>query len=235
MALAAAGRLPRCSADDLGRGRLGRPRVLALRFGGVARPARNERKKAMLRKAFCLPCFMASFGLAGCASSPAAPPLIPRQWLFGNAEQEAGQIGPDKAWLAYLAPVDGVLNLHLGHRGRRGEAFVRGSPGRRRGGAGRSGGRRPELFACGISVVGPSSLETLLASIPLYWDSPARKTRWRLRRWPRPSWRIAWAAAAKPSAAILPAAASPFRWAPGGCRRLPALSAAAPLRGSLIS
>ncbi len=32
----------------------------------------------------------------------------------------------------------------------------------------------PELFACGISVVGPSSLETLLASIPPCWESTRR-------------------------------------------------------------
>ena len=29
----------------------------------------------------------------------------------------------------------------------------------------------PEVFACGIDVFGPSNLETLLASIPPYWES----------------------------------------------------------------
>ena len=29
----------------------------------------------------------------------------------------------------------------------------------------------PELFACGVDVVGPSNLETLIASIPPYWTS----------------------------------------------------------------
>jgi dipeptidyl aminopeptidase/acylaminoacyl peptidase len=32
----------------------------------------------------------------------------------------------------------------------------------------------PEQFACGISVVGPSNLETLLASVPPYWQATRR-------------------------------------------------------------
>jgi dipeptidyl aminopeptidase/acylaminoacyl peptidase len=31
--------------------------------------------------------------------------------------------------------------------------------------------RNPEVYACGIDVVGPSNLETLLATIPPYWES----------------------------------------------------------------
>ena len=31
--------------------------------------------------------------------------------------------------------------------------------------------RYPERYACGIDVVGPSNLETLLASIPAYWEA----------------------------------------------------------------
>lgn len=49
-------------------------------------------------------------------SAESEVPLIPRRQLFGNAEKEGGQISPDKKWLAYLAPVDGVLNLHLASR-----------------------------------------------------------------------------------------------------------------------
>ncbi len=79
----------------------------------------------MLRRALCcLLCCIASSSLAGCASAPRAAlpagppaaPLIPRQWLFGNPEKQAGRISPDKQWLAYLAPVGGVLNLHLASR-----------------------------------------------------------------------------------------------------------------------
>ncbi len=29
----------------------------------------------------------------------------------------------------------------------------------------------PDLFACGVDIVGPSNLNTLLASVPLYWES----------------------------------------------------------------
>jgi dipeptidyl aminopeptidase/acylaminoacyl peptidase len=37
--------------------------------------------------------------------------LIPRDVLFGNPERAAPQISPDGKFLAYLAPVDGVLNV----------------------------------------------------------------------------------------------------------------------------
>lgn len=48
---------------------------------------------------------------------PAPPPpttdasLIPREILFGNPERVAPQISPDGKWIAFLAPVDGVLNV----------------------------------------------------------------------------------------------------------------------------
>lgn len=31
--------------------------------------------------------------------------------------------------------------------------------------------RNPELYACGVDIVGPSNLETLLATVPPYWES----------------------------------------------------------------
>ena len=40
-----------------------------------------------------------------------APPLIPRQVFLGNPDKASPQISPDRAWLGYLAPVDGVLNV----------------------------------------------------------------------------------------------------------------------------
>ena len=42
------------------------------------------------------------------------PSLIPRDVLFGNPERATPQISPDGAMLAYLAPVDGVLNVWVG-------------------------------------------------------------------------------------------------------------------------
>lgn len=42
------------------------------------------------------------------------PPLIPREVLFGNPERTFPQISPDGTQLAYLAPVDGVLNVWVG-------------------------------------------------------------------------------------------------------------------------
>lgn len=41
----------------------------------------------------------------------AAPPLIPRETLFGNPDKAALRISPDGRHLAFLAPVNGVLNV----------------------------------------------------------------------------------------------------------------------------
>ena len=46
--------------------------------------------------------------------SPALPPLIPRTVLFGNPEKADPQVSPDGSHLAYLAPLDGVLNVWVG-------------------------------------------------------------------------------------------------------------------------
>lgn len=48
---------------------------------------------------------------AACAQE--LPALIPRQVLFGNPERTHGRISPNGAWLGYVAPVDGVPNLHV--------------------------------------------------------------------------------------------------------------------------
>jgi len=47
------------------------------------------------------------------AAGPQDFPLIPRETLFGNPERAAPQISPDGAQLAYLAPLDGVLNVFV--------------------------------------------------------------------------------------------------------------------------
>jgi dipeptidyl aminopeptidase/acylaminoacyl peptidase len=44
--------------------------------------------------------------------------LIPREVLFGNPVKAAPQISPDGTQMAYLAPVDGVLNVLVGDVGR---------------------------------------------------------------------------------------------------------------------
>ena len=41
-------------------------------------------------------------------------PLIPRNVLFGNPDKLAARLSPDGARLAYLGPVDGVLNIWVG-------------------------------------------------------------------------------------------------------------------------
>ncbi len=45
------------------------------------------------------------------------PPLIPRSILFGNPEKAAPLLAPDGRQLAYLAPLDGVLNVWVGSPG----------------------------------------------------------------------------------------------------------------------
>jgi dipeptidyl aminopeptidase/acylaminoacyl peptidase len=42
------------------------------------------------------------------------PPLIPRDVIFGNPEKADPQLSPDGAQLAYLAPLEGVLNVWVG-------------------------------------------------------------------------------------------------------------------------
>jgi hypothetical protein len=42
------------------------------------------------------------------------PPLIPREILFGNPEKAQPRLSPDSNRLAYLAPVDGVMNVWVG-------------------------------------------------------------------------------------------------------------------------
>src|SRR6266540_3630041 len=43
--------------------------------------------------------------------------LIPREVLFGNPEKASPAISPDGRRVAWLAPVDGVLNVWVGHLG----------------------------------------------------------------------------------------------------------------------
>src|SRR5262245_47684970 len=43
-----------------------------------------------------------------------ATPLIPRRTFFGNPDKSSPQISPDGTKLAFLAAVDGVLNVYVG-------------------------------------------------------------------------------------------------------------------------
>ena len=48
------------------------------------------------------------------ASDTSATPLIPRARFFGNPEKARARLSSDGKRLAYLAPVDGVLNVWVG-------------------------------------------------------------------------------------------------------------------------
>ncbi len=43
----------------------------------------------------------------------ATPPLIPRKHLFSNPERTLPNISPDGRYLAWQAPLDGVMNIWL--------------------------------------------------------------------------------------------------------------------------
>ena len=47
---------------------------------------------------------------------PCDPKLIPRQILFGNPDRAWPQISPDGSKLAYLAPVEGLMNVLVAAR-----------------------------------------------------------------------------------------------------------------------
>jgi dipeptidyl aminopeptidase/acylaminoacyl peptidase len=47
------------------------------------------------------------------AEMAAAPGLIPRKVLFGNPERANPQLSPDGAYISFLAPRDGVLNIWI--------------------------------------------------------------------------------------------------------------------------
>ena len=48
------------------------------------------------------------------AAKPAETALIPREVLFGNPVRAQARISPDGRRIAYLAPVDGVMNIFVG-------------------------------------------------------------------------------------------------------------------------
>ncbi|MFH1680094.1 MAG: S9 family peptidase [Candidatus Eisenbacteria bacterium] len=57
---------------------------------------------------------LASLVLPAAAPRAAMPDLIPREVLFGNPEKAGPQISPDGKSMAYIAPVNGVLNVWVG-------------------------------------------------------------------------------------------------------------------------
>jgi len=62
---------------------------------------------------------LATILFCGMAKAVAAPPaLIPRETLFGNPTNTSPEISPDGTKIAYLAPVDNVLNVWVRSAGR---------------------------------------------------------------------------------------------------------------------
>ncbi len=65
----------------------------------------------MLHRMFIISCLMFCSLIAQESLDQGLPPLVPREVLFGNPEKTSPQISPDGKRLAYLAPVNGVLNV----------------------------------------------------------------------------------------------------------------------------
>jgi dipeptidyl aminopeptidase/acylaminoacyl peptidase len=78
----------------------------------------------LLRSALCL---TVATALVACGRDDAAapsvgapstvtsaePPLLSRDLLFGNPQRTNGRLSPDGRWVGYLAPRDGVMNVHV--------------------------------------------------------------------------------------------------------------------------
>ena len=88
----------------------------------------------------------------------------------------------------------------------------------------------PDTFACGVDIVGPSNLETLLASIPPYWASAFEDMTKRIGdpRTPRTA-RSSWASAHRSRASPR----SRSRSSSGKARTIRASSRPRPIRSSL--
>ena len=48
--------------------------------------------------------------------------------------------------------------------------------------------RDPELWACGVDIVGPSHIKTLLETIPAYWAPAMKQFEKRVGRLDEPEW-----------------------------------------------
>jgi dipeptidyl aminopeptidase/acylaminoacyl peptidase len=68
--------------------------------------------------------------VAVAASAQSAAPLISRDLLFGAPEKLSPQISPDGTHLAYLAPVDGVMNIWVRTLGKNDDRAVSSESGR---------------------------------------------------------------------------------------------------------
>ncbi len=65
-------------------------------------------KKILVYSILMISCIIPLFSLYA-----ELPPLIPRDVLFGNPSKSGVRISPDGAYLSYLAPADGVMNIWL--------------------------------------------------------------------------------------------------------------------------
>ncbi|MCL4233554.1 MAG: S9 family peptidase [Deltaproteobacteria bacterium] len=69
---------------------------------------------AIIAVAFVAACATASVPVTRGETARVAPPLIPRDALFGNPDIAGVKLSPDGKRISYLAAVDGVLNVWVG-------------------------------------------------------------------------------------------------------------------------
>ncbi len=67
---------------------------------------------------------LTAFAFSACSPSSKQPDLIPRDVLFGNPENTQPQISPDGNFLAYLAPLDGVMNIWVRTLGKKNDRAI---------------------------------------------------------------------------------------------------------------
>src|SRR5262245_18197465 len=81
--------------------------------GCFRRPCSPEGETMSKRFLPLLLCSAAVLGGTAPRGDAAEPPVIPRKVFFGNPDKAGGQISPDGKTLSFLAPVDGVMNVHV--------------------------------------------------------------------------------------------------------------------------
>src|SRR5262245_52730452 len=70
-----------------------------------------SRRRFLIGTAACTAGFYLPWPTSGAAPEPGARPLIPREIFFGDPDVAWMRLSPDGTRVAYIAPVDGVLNL----------------------------------------------------------------------------------------------------------------------------
>jgi len=81
-----------------------------MRRSGVVRGF-SKLGELLLRQMVFLPIVVAVAGAADSVAPRHPPPIIDREWLFGNPEYSGAQLSPDGRYIAFLKPWNGTRNI----------------------------------------------------------------------------------------------------------------------------